>query len=168
MMVAEALLGLWLGWSRFGLGDNDSALYTFSFLTLLYFAALSIVSARERRWFWMTMPSKPVVAAVIAETLIGTSLVFAGLPGLVPVPWWEMLAIFGYAAVSCLVVNEIVKVALIKRHIPSAVAGMPVDLRPRIATRAYELYEKQGRSDGHADQDWLQAEREIRQDDSTK
>ena len=114
LMVAEALLALWFGWSRFGLAGNDSALYTFSFLTLLYFAALSIVSARERRWFWSTMPSKLVVGAVVAETLVGTALMFAGLPGLAPVPWWEALAIFGYAIVSCLVVNEGVKVALIK------------------------------------------------------
>jgi H+-transporting ATPase len=28
-MVAEALLALWFGWSRFGLNTNDSALYTF-------------------------------------------------------------------------------------------------------------------------------------------
>jgi plasma-membrane proton-efflux P-type ATPase len=162
MMVAESLLGLWLGWSRFRLGDNNSALYTFSFLTLLYFAALSIVSARERRWFWMTMPSKPVVAAVVAETLIGTSLMFVGLPGLEPVPWREALEIFGYAAVSCLIVNEVVKVALIRWRRPAGITGTPRDLRQRIATRAYELYELQGRSDGHTDQDWLQAEREIR------
>jgi magnesium-transporting ATPase (P-type) len=168
LMVAEALLALWFGWSRFGLGNDDSALYTFSFLTLLYFAALSIVSARERRWFWMTIPSKPVIAAVVAETLIGTSLMFAGLPGLAPAPWREALAIFAYAAVSCLVVNEVVKVALIKWHRPSTVANSQADLRPQIATRAYELYEKQGHSDGHADQDWLQAEREIRQDESAK
>ena len=57
-MLAEALFLLWIGWSRFGLATNDNALYTFSFLTLLYFAAFSIVSARERRWFWSTMPSK--------------------------------------------------------------------------------------------------------------
>src|SRR5674476_987292 len=119
LMVAEALLALWFGWSRFGLAGNDSALYSFSFLTLLYFAALSIVSARERHWFWTTMPSKFVVAAVVAETLIGTALMFAGLPGLAPVPWWQALAIFGYAMVSCLVVNEGVKVALIKRRRPS-------------------------------------------------
>jgi H+-transporting ATPase len=168
LMVAEALLALWFGWSRLGLGNNESALYTFSFLTLLYFAALSIVSARERRWFWMTMPSKLVVAAVVAETLIGTSLMFVGLPGLAPMPWWEALAIFGYAAVSCLVVNEVVKVVLIKWRRPKGVAGTPADLRPQIATRAYELYEHHGRSDGHADQDWLQAESEIRKEDPAK
>jgi H+-transporting ATPase len=37
-----------------------------------------------------------------------------------------------------------------------------LDLRPRIATRAYELYEQRGRRDGQAGQDWLEAEREIR------
>ncbi len=38
------------------------------------------------------------------------------------------------------------------------------DVTPQISKRAYELYEQQGRHDGHADQDWLQAEREIRHD----
>jgi hypothetical protein len=35
-------------------------------------------------------------------------------------------------------------------------------LTPQIATRAYELYEQEGRHDGHAVQDWMQAEQEIR------
>jgi H+-transporting ATPase len=47
-MVAEALLFLRIGWSRFGLATDDGALYTFSFLLLLYFAVFSVVSARER------------------------------------------------------------------------------------------------------------------------
>ena len=42
------------------------------------------------------------------------------------------------------------------------------DLRPQIAKRAYELYEQRGRREGHAVQDWLQAEREIRKDESPK
>jgi magnesium-transporting ATPase (P-type) len=60
-MVAETLLLLWFGWSRFGLATNDNALYTFSFLMLLYFAVFSVVSARERRWFWATLPSKTLL-----------------------------------------------------------------------------------------------------------
>jgi 4-alpha-glucanotransferase len=36
------------------------------------------------------------------------------------------------------------------------------DPRPRIARRAYELYEQRGRRNGQTDQDWLQAEREIK------
>jgi Protein of unknown function (DUF2934) len=41
-------------------------------------------------------------------------------------------------------------------------ANQEDDLTTRIATRAYELYEQRGRRQGRADQDWLEAEREIR------
>ena len=122
VMVAESLLLLYIGWSRFGLATSDNALYTFSFLTLLYFAAFSIVSARERRWFWATMPSRTLAAAVMADVLAGTILTRVGLPGLMPLPWLQTLAIFGYAMVSCLVVNDAVKVAMIKWRVPTAVA----------------------------------------------
>jgi magnesium-transporting ATPase (P-type) len=165
LMVAEALLVLWIGWSRCGLATSDNALHTFSFLTLLYFAAFSIVSARERRWFWTTMPSKAVGAAVMAETLAGTALTFVGLPDLMPLPWWQTLSILGYAMVSCLVLNDAVKVAMIKWRVPAAVTKKPLDLTPQIAKRAYELYERRGRQDGQAAQDWGQAEREIRKDE---
>jgi len=35
----------------------------------------------------------------------------------------------------------------------------------RIAMRAYELYSQRGGVDGHAEEDWLQAEREILQEE---
>jgi len=35
---------------------------------------------------------------------------------------------------------------------------------PQIAKRAYELYEQRGHGEGQADQDWIQAENEIRKD----
>jgi H+-transporting ATPase len=122
VMVAESLLLLWLGWSRFGLATDNNALCTFSFLTLLYFSVFSSVSARERRWFWSTMPSKSFVSALMAGALIGTVLALAGLPGLKPLPWWQTLAIFAYAMVACMVVNDAIKVAMIRWRVPSAVA----------------------------------------------
>ena len=122
LMVAESLLVLWSGWSRCGLATSNNALYTFSFLTLLYFAAFSIVSARERRWFWKTMPGRIVMVAAVSEVLVGTILTRVGLPGLTPLPWSQTLAIFAYAMVSCLVVNDAVKVALIKWRLPTEVA----------------------------------------------
>jgi len=164
LMVAETLLALRSGWVRCGLATSDNALCTFSFLTLLYFAAFSIVSARERRWFWATLPSKTVVAAVMAEILIGTVLTFIGLPGIMPLPWWQPLAIFVYAMVSCLIVNDAVKVAMIKWRLPNAVTEKPADLAPQIAKRAYELYEQRGSQGGHAVEDWRQAEQEIRKE----
>ena len=34
-------------------------------------------------------------------------------------------------------------------------------LQDQVRKRAYELYEKRGRRDGHHEQDWLQAEEEV-------
>jgi magnesium-transporting ATPase (P-type) len=121
-MVAEALIFLRLGWVRFGLSTNDNALYTFSFLLLLDFAVFSVVSARERRSFWSTLPSKPLLAALVAEALAGTVLTRVGLPGLMPLPWPETLAILAYATFSCLVVNDALKVMMIRWRVPTAVA----------------------------------------------
>ena len=121
-MVGEALLLLRIGWSRLGLATNENVLYTFSFLTLLYFAVFSVVSARERRWFWSTMPSKALLAALAADALVGTVLTRLGLPGLMPLPWSETLLIFAYAVVSCLVVNDALKVVMMKWRVPAAIA----------------------------------------------
>ena len=119
-MVAEALFLLYLCWSRFGLATNDDVRYTFSFLTLLYLAVFSIVSARERRWFWSTKPSTILVVALTADALVGTILTLLGIPGLAPLLWWQTLTILGYAAISCLVVNDAIKVAMIKWRVPLA------------------------------------------------
>ena len=37
----------------------------------------------------------------------------------------------------------------------------PADTLNLIRARAFELYEERGREDGHAEEDWLQAEGEI-------
>jgi plasma-membrane proton-efflux P-type ATPase len=122
MMVAEALAFLRFGWSHFGLASNSDALCTFSFLMLLYFAVFSVLSARERRAFWSTMPSKALIAALSADALAGTILTRVGLPGLTPLPWSRTLAIFGYAMIACLVLNDAVKVRMIRWRVPTAVA----------------------------------------------
>ncbi len=115
MMVAEALFALYVGWKHFGLGTNDNALYTFSFLLLLYLGVFSILSARERRRFWTTRPSRSLAAALAADALAGTGLTLLGLPGLAPLPWCQTLGIFGYAMAVCLLANDAAKVAMIER-----------------------------------------------------
>lgn len=121
-MVAETLLMLWISWSRFGLSTDSRALHTFSFLMLLYFGLFSVVSARERRRFWATLPSKTFQAAIAADAIIGTALTRLGLPGLSPLPWWQTLTVFVYAMVACLILNDSLKVAMIKWRIPAAAA----------------------------------------------
>lgn len=121
-MVAQALFALRIGWTRFDLAASDEALYTFSFLTLLYFAVFSIVSARERRRWWVTMPSQALGVALAMDALIGTLLTYLGLPGLKPLPGWQSLAIFVYAEVCCLVLNDAIKVTLLERWGPKRAA----------------------------------------------
>ena len=114
MMVAETLLFLWFCWSRFSLSSNVAALHTFSFLLLLYFGVFSVVSARERRWFWSSLPSKTFMAALAADAIVGTGLMIVGLPGLAPLPWTQTLAIFAYAMIFCLILNDTVKVLMMR------------------------------------------------------
>ena len=63
----------------------------------------------------------------------GTLLTRVGLPGLMPLPWTQTFAIFAYAMVSCLVINDAVKVAMIKWRVLNAVVKKPVDATPQIA-----------------------------------
>jgi hypothetical protein len=81
----------------------------------------SVVSARERRAFWSTVPSQALMAALVADALVGTILTRVGLPGLIPLPWSQTLAIFAYAMIACLVVNDAVKIMLIKWRVPMAI-----------------------------------------------
>jgi plasma-membrane proton-efflux P-type ATPase len=127
-MVAETLFLLWIGWTRFGLATDNNALYTFSFLMLLYFAAFSVVSARERSWFWSTLPSTTFLFALAADAITGTVLTFVGLSGLTLLPWWQTLGVFIYAMISCLVLNDAVKVAMIKWRVPNVVARELLDV----------------------------------------
>ena len=71
------------------------------------------------------------MAALAADALAGTILTRVGLPGLRPLPWSQTLAIFAYALISCLVVNDAVKVMLISGACrwPSRARFHP--LRPR-------------------------------------
>jgi H+-transporting ATPase len=49
---------------------------------------------------------------------------------------------------------------------PDATGTTPADLTPRIAKRAYEIYEERGHKGTRAAQDWEKAEREIRNADA--
>ena len=114
-MVLEALLLLYLAWRPFGIGRDDAALATFSFATLLYFSVFSILSARERRPFWASRPSRALGAALAADTAAGTAIALLGMPGLAPLPWPQVAGIFAYAMIVCLLVNDALKVAMLRR-----------------------------------------------------
>jgi hypothetical protein len=66
-------------------------------------------------------------------------------------------------------VNDRVKLAAYRIFSSSELpllAKKPIDVAPKIAKRAYELYKQQGLREGHTAQDWLQAERDVWEDES--
>jgi hypothetical protein len=67
--------------------------------------------------------------------------------------------VWGYA-LAWFLVNDRVKL-LAYRICDPVTTKTPSNVTPQIAKRAYELYERRGREDGRALQDWGQAEREI-------
>jgi H+-transporting ATPase len=46
------------------------------------------------------------MSALAVDAVTGTILTFLGLKGLMPLPWWQTLAVFVYAMVSCLLLND--------------------------------------------------------------
>jgi magnesium-transporting ATPase (P-type) len=119
LMLGEALLALAVGWHALGLAADPGRLYTFSFLVLLDFGALSLVSLRERRWFGASRPSRMLALAIGAELALGTAAAEAGVSELHALAAPAVLLLLAYAAGCCLLVNDAVKVWLLRRLGPA-------------------------------------------------
>lgn len=53
------------------------------------------------------------------------------------------------------------KPTVISRAEPKEIRSLAPDLQEKVRARAYELWEQHGRRHGSAENDWLQAEKEI-------
>jgi H+-transporting ATPase len=115
LMVAEAFGLLWIGLRYLGLRIDDPALYTYSFLTLLFFAIFSILVVRERRHFWSSRPSWTMLLALGLDLIAGATIGAVGIPGLAPLPVGQILIVLAYALVFSLLVNDMIKGLLVKR-----------------------------------------------------
>ena len=115
VMIVEAYGMLLIGARAFDIMARGQALHTFTFQILLFLALFSIVSIRERRRFWASRPGGLLLTALTLDALLGIALCTVGVPGLPPLPWTMTLLVFGYAMLCSLVVNDALKVTLIRR-----------------------------------------------------
>jgi H+-transporting ATPase len=142
---------------------------TLMYLMLSVAGHLTIFLTRTRGPFWSIRPARILWVAVLGTQLVATLIAVYGL-FMTPLGWGWALFVWGYALVWFFV-SDRVKLVAYRVFDPTAaplLAKEPVDVTPQIATRAYQLYERHGRREGHAVQDWLQAEREIRYDELPK
>ena len=105
---------LYIALSFFGLDSNLGKLQTFIFVWLTLSGYYTVLSIRERRHFWESMPSKWLALALVLNTLVVYVISTIGLPGLDPITSPEFLFIILYGFVFCLLVNDLVKVPLAK------------------------------------------------------
>ena len=135
---------------------------TLMYLKLSVAGHLTIFLTRTRGPFWSIRPARVLWAAVLGTQIVATLIAVYGL-FMTPLGWGWAAFVWGYALVWFLV-NDRVKLLAYRIFDPRKAKSPPVDLAPQIAKQAYALYEEHGHHDGHAVDDWLQAERKVRAD----
>jgi H+-transporting ATPase len=128
---------------------------------------LTIFLTRTRGPFWSIRPARILWTAVLGTQILATFIAVYGFL-MTPLGWGWAFFVWVYALVWFLF-NDRLKLLAYRFLDPiKPYPSTPPDLTQQIAKRAYELYEKRGRQDGHAAQDWEQAEREIREEEKHK
>ncbi len=146
--------------------DRDR-IQTLMYLKLSVAGHLTIFLTRTRGPFWSIRPAKILWIAVLSTQAIATLIAVYGL-FMHPLGWGWAGFVWAYA-IAWALLNDRVKLLAYRILDPgngslvsqAPKSQEPEDLRPEIATRAYDLFEKRGRADGQATQDWTEAEREI-------
>ena len=85
-----------------------------------------------------------------------------------PLGWGWAGFVWGYALLWFLI-NDRIKLLAYRIFDPpksEAKPKTPANLTAQIAKRAYDLYEREGRREGHAGEDWEKAEQEIEKEEA--
>jgi len=164
------VIGVVSAFGLFYLGERvfhlDRAhIQTLMYLKLSVAGHLTIFLTRTRGPFWSIRPARILWVAVLGTQTLATLIAVYGL-FMTPLGWRWAAFVWGYA-VAWALVNDRVKLLAYRIFDPTKaplLAKKPLDLTPQVAARAYELYQQRVRGESQADQDWLEAEREIRKD----
>jgi H+-transporting ATPase len=164
------VIGVVSAFGLFYLGERvfhlDRAhIQTLMYLKLSVAGHLTIFLTRTRGPFWSIRPARVLWAAVLGTQVVATLIAVYGL-FMTPLGWGWAGFVWGYALAWALV-NDRVKLLAYRIFDPTKaplLAKKQLDLTPRIAARAYEIYQQRVRGESPADQNWLEAERETRND----
>jgi H+-transporting ATPase len=153
---------------------------TMMYLKLSVAGHLTIFLTRTRGPFWSIRPARALWIAVLSTQAVATLFAVYGFL-MTPLGWGWAAFVWGYA-LAWFLLNDRLKLLAYRifdrtgRAAPASraaapstqpaapTAAAPVDLRPLIAVRAYEIYQGRGRANGQAAQDWETAERQIRRE----
>ena len=159
--VIAAFVLFYLGERVFHLDRGH--IQTLMYLKLSVAGHLTIFLTRTRGPFWSIKPAKILWMAVLGTQIIATLIAVYGL-FMTPLGWKWAGFVWGYAIVWALV-NDRIKLLAYRIFDPTKAplqTKKPVNLTPEIAARAYELYQQRVRGESLQDQDWLEAEKDAR------
>jgi H+-transporting ATPase len=115
MAVLESLVLLYVGLNYLGLSNSLPQLQTFTLCILMFSQACNMLVSRERTHFWKSLPSKMFLFAIVGNIVVTAIIATAGIPGVIsPIPLLDVILVLAYALSFPLVVNDYVKVRLIK------------------------------------------------------
>ncbi|MGD0471465.1 MAG: HAD-IC family P-type ATPase, partial [Terriglobales bacterium] len=166
------VIGVVSAFGLFYLGERvfhlDRAhIQTLMYLKLSVAGHLTIFLTRTRGPFWSIRPARILWAAVLGTQTLATLIAVYGL-FMTPLGWGWAAFVWGYA-LAWFLVNDRVKLLAYRIFDPTKaplLGSKRLDLTPQIAARAYELYQERVHGESQQDQDWHEAEREIRTDQS--
>ena len=95
-----------LAFGKFRFGLDPLELQTLAFVTLVFGSQAVLYVLRERRHLWSSRPSSWVLAASALDVIIASMLASTGVL-MAPLPWTFIAAIFGFAVVFALILDQI-------------------------------------------------------------
>jgi H+-transporting ATPase len=166
------VIGVVSAFGLFYLGERVFHLDRLHIQTLMYLKLsiaghLTIFLTRTRGPFWSIRPARILLIAVVGTQTIATLIAVYGL-FMAPLGWKWAGLVWAYALIWALI-NDRVKLLAYRIFDPTKPALLsrkPVDRTSEIAARAYEIYQQRVHGESQQDQDWLEAERETRKDET--
>jgi H+-transporting ATPase len=115
LMIIESAIFTVPALTYFGLLGNVEKIYTFGFAYLNLTGVFTLMIVRERRHFWNSRPSRFLSITVLAEVLFVIAISIFGVLELAPLGYLPVLAILGYALLTTFIINDPLKVYLIRK-----------------------------------------------------
>jgi hypothetical protein len=163
------ITGVTAAFGLFYLGDRvfhigRPQLQTLMYLKLSVAGHLTIFLTRTRGPFWSIRPAMALWIAVLGTQTIATLIAVYGL-FMTPIGWKLAALIWGYAIIWALIADRaklLIYRILDHRKAPILGKNASGDLTTEIAARAFQLYQQRVHGLSQQDQDWQEAEREVR------
>lgn len=115
LMIIESAAFTVAALSIFGLTGNVDKIYTFGFAYLNLAGVFTLMIVRERDHFWKSWPSRMLGITVLAETLLVVVISIVGVLEMAPLGYVPALAVLGYTLLVTFLINDPVKVYLIRK-----------------------------------------------------